>query len=171
MHGTEYRAQRVNKLTTKKVQGKLKPGMHNDGAGLCLRASKSGAQSWILGCRVHGTKRDIGLGGAATVPLADARKKAAAMRAVARDGGAPPTDTPQCFLSPTASRRCSRVSVKSNVNSSRRSLLRDSRPAASFAKGCPRARSALRGRTALSCISGRRSPRAPCPSFRGWTPG
>ncbi len=171
MYGTKYGAQRMNKLTAKKVRGRLKPGMHNDGGGLYLRVSKSGAQSWIPGCRVHGTKRDIGLGGAATVPLADARKKAAAMRAVARDGGAPTTDTPQCFLSPTASRRCSRVSVKPNVNSSRRSLLRDPRSVASFAKGCPRARSALRGRTAPSCISGRRSPRAPCPSFRGWTSG
>ncbi len=79
----------MNKLTVKKVQGRLKPGMHNDGAGLYLRVSKSGAKSWILRCRVHGVKRDIGLGGAAMVSLADARTKAIEMRAIARSGGDP----------------------------------------------------------------------------------
>jgi hypothetical protein len=91
----------VNKLTAKKVQGKLKPGMHNDGGGLYLRVSKSGARSWILRCRVHGVKRDIGLGGAAMVPLAGARKKAAAMRAVARDGGDPLADLNRSRNTPT----------------------------------------------------------------------
>lgn len=33
------------KLTAKKAQGKLKPGMHNDGGGLYLRVSKTGAKS------------------------------------------------------------------------------------------------------------------------------
>jgi len=91
----------MNKLTTKKVQGKLKPGMHNDGGGLYLRVSKSGAKSWILRCRVHGAKRDMGLGGAAMVPLADARKKAAAMRAVARDGGDPLAERNRAMSTPT----------------------------------------------------------------------
>ncbi len=79
----------MGKLTAKKVQGKLKPGMHNDGAGLYLRISKTGGKSWILRCRVHGVKRDIGLGGVAMVSLADARTKATEMRTVARSGGDP----------------------------------------------------------------------------------
>ncbi len=79
----------MNKLTAKKVQGKFKPGMHNDGAGLYLRVSNTGAKSWILRCRVHGMKRDIGLGGLSYVSLAEARKKATEMRAVARSGGDP----------------------------------------------------------------------------------
>ncbi len=79
----------MNKLTAKKVQGTLKPGMHNDGAGLYLRVSKTGAKSWILRCRVHGVKRDIGLGGLSYVPLAEARKQATEMRTVARTGGDP----------------------------------------------------------------------------------
>ena len=91
----------MNKLTVKKVRGKLKPGMHNDGGGLYLRVSKSGAKSWILRCRVHGAKRDIGLGGAAMVPLADARTKAAAMRAVARDGGDPLAERNRAKGTPT----------------------------------------------------------------------
>ena len=101
MYGTKYGAQRVNKLTAKRVQGKLKPGMHNDGGGLYLRVSKSGAKSWILRCRVHGEKRDIGLGGAVIVPLADARKKAAAMRAIARDGGDPLAERNRTKSTPT----------------------------------------------------------------------
>jgi integrase len=79
----------MGKLTAKKVQGRLQPGMHNDGAGLYLRVSKTGGKSWILRCRVHGVKRDIGLGGVAMVSLADARTKAVEMRTVARTGGDP----------------------------------------------------------------------------------
>ena len=79
----------MSKLTAKKVQGTLKPGMHNDGAGLYLRVTSTGAKSWILRCRVHGAKRDIGLGGISWVSLAEARKKATEMRAVARSGGDP----------------------------------------------------------------------------------
>jgi len=79
----------MGKLTAKKVQGNLKPGMHNDGAGLYLRVSNTGGRSWILRCRVHGIKRDIGLGGVSWVSLADARTKAVEMRTVARSGGDP----------------------------------------------------------------------------------
>ncbi len=82
----------MGKLTAKKVQGKLKAGMHNDGFGLYLRVSSTGGKSWILRCRVHGVKRDIGLGGISWVSLAEARKRAAAKRAVARDGGDPLAD-------------------------------------------------------------------------------
>ena len=91
----------MNKLTAKKVQGKLKPGMHNDGGGLYLRVSKSGAKSWILRCRVRGAKRDIGLGGISWISLAKARKKAAEKRAVARDGGDPLADSNRAKGIPT----------------------------------------------------------------------
>ena len=77
------------RLTVKQIQGKLKPGMHNDGAGLYLRVSKSGAKSWVLRCRVHGKKRDFGLGGISWVTLAEARDKAYAARKIAREGGDP----------------------------------------------------------------------------------
>ena len=79
----------MGKLTAKKVQGKLKPGMHNDGAGLYLRVSRTGGRSWILRCRVHGVKRDIGLGGISWVSLAEARERARVFRKIAREGGDP----------------------------------------------------------------------------------
>ncbi len=91
----------MGKLTAKKVQGKLKPGMHNDGFGLYLRVSSTGGKSWILRCRVHGVKRDIGLGGISWVSLAEARKRAATKRAVARDGGDPLADSNRAKGIPT----------------------------------------------------------------------
>ncbi len=91
----------MGKLTAKKVQGKLKAGMHNDGFGLYLRVSSTGGKSWILRCRVHGVKRDIGLGGISWVSLAEARKRAAAKRAVARDGGDPLADSNRAKGVPT----------------------------------------------------------------------
>ena len=91
----------MGELTAKKVQGNLKAGMHNDGAGLYLRVSSTGGKSWILRCRVHGVKRDIGLGGISWVSLAEARKRAAAKRAVARDGGDPLADSDRAKGIPT----------------------------------------------------------------------
>ena len=75
--------------------------MHNDGAGLYLRVTSTGAKSWILRCRVHGAKRDIGLGGVSWVSLADARKKATAMRAAARSGGDPLAERNRARSTPT----------------------------------------------------------------------
>jgi len=79
----------MGKLTVMQTTGKLPPGMHNDGDGLYLRVSKSGSRSWILRTRVHGKKRDIGLGGLATRSLAEARRESAEMRKQARLGGDP----------------------------------------------------------------------------------
>ncbi len=77
------------KLTAKTVSGNLAPGMHNDGGGLYLHVSATGAKSWILRTRVHGKRTDIGLGSASLVPLAKARTRAVELRAIARAGGDP----------------------------------------------------------------------------------
>lgn len=79
----------MGKLNALTVKGKLSPGMHNDGDGLYLRVTKTGSRSWILRTRVHGKKRDIGLGGLSTRSLAEARSEAAEMRKLARLGGDP----------------------------------------------------------------------------------
>jgi integrase len=65
------------------------PGFHADGNGLYLAVDESGARRWILRTLVHGRRRDIGLGGAATIRLAEAREFARRLRRVARDGGDP----------------------------------------------------------------------------------
>ena len=79
----------MGKLKALAVKGKLSTGMHNDGDGLYLRVAKTGSRSWILRTRVHGKKRDIGLGGLATRTLAEARSEATEMRKLARLGGDP----------------------------------------------------------------------------------
>ena len=77
------------KLTSRKVATLSKPGMHNDGEGLYLHVTHAGAKSWILRTVVHSRRRDIGLGSAKLVGLAEARELARAYRRVARQGGDP----------------------------------------------------------------------------------
>ncbi len=63
--------------------------MHNDGEGLYLHVSPTGAKSWILRTVVHSRRRDIGLGSASLVSLAEAREASRGLRKVARAGGDP----------------------------------------------------------------------------------
>jgi len=65
--------------------------MHGDGGGLYLSVKSSGAKSWILRTVVHGRRRDLGLGSASLVTLAEARERARTLRKVAREGGDPDT--------------------------------------------------------------------------------
>jgi len=55
---------------------KLMAGFHSDGRGLYLDVQESGSRSWVLRTLVRGKRRDIGLGGLATVSLAGAREEA-----------------------------------------------------------------------------------------------
>ena len=86
-------------LTARKVDT-AKPGKYGDGANLYLVVSKTGPRKWVLRFTFRGKPKEMGLGSAASVPLADAREKAAtARRKIAqglnpiderkRDGGIP----------------------------------------------------------------------------------
>lgn len=66
-----------------------KPGRHADGNGLYLEVDPSGAKRWLLRLMIQGKRRDIGLGSASLVSLAEARETAATMRKAARAGGDP----------------------------------------------------------------------------------
>lgn len=79
------------KLTARKVETLKEPGMHGDGEGLYLRVGPTLAKSWILRTVVHGRRRELGLGAASLVSLAEARETARALRKVAREGGDPDT--------------------------------------------------------------------------------
>lgn len=79
----------MGKLTALQVRRATKPGMLGDGNGLYLKVSKSGSKSWILRVVVHGRRRDLGLGSASLVSLAEARESAHAYRKEARSGGDP----------------------------------------------------------------------------------
>ena len=86
-------------LTARKVET-AKPGKHSDGGNLYLIVSITGARKWVLRFTWRGNAKEMGLGSAGSVTLADAREKAAsARRKIAkglnpiderrRDGGIP----------------------------------------------------------------------------------
>ena len=81
-----------NKLSPPAVSALKKPGRFADGNGLYLVVSPTGNKKWILRTVVQGRRTDIGLGGISTTTLAKARRKAAELREVARDGGNPIED-------------------------------------------------------------------------------
>jgi integrase len=66
-------------LNVRKVQT-AKPGKYGDGANLYLVVSKAGARKWVLRFIFRGKTKEMGLGSATSVPLADAREKAASAR-------------------------------------------------------------------------------------------
>src|ERR1700738_3624190 len=89
----------ASKLTARKVET-AKSGKYSDGGNLYLIVSETGARKWVLRFTWRGRAKEMGLGSAASVPLADAREKAAtARRKIAqglnpiderkRDGGIP----------------------------------------------------------------------------------
>ena len=86
-------------LTARRVET-AKPGKHSDGGNLYLIVSMTGARKWVLRFTWRGNAKEMGLGSAGSVTLADAREKAAsARRKIAkglnpiderrRDGGIP----------------------------------------------------------------------------------
>jgi integrase len=67
------------RLTARKVET-AKPGKYSDGGNLYLIVSPTGARKWVLRFTWRGNSKEMGLGSAMSVPLADAREKAAAAR-------------------------------------------------------------------------------------------
>lgn len=76
-------------LTAVKVRQLKQPGRYADGNGLYLVVDPSGSKRWLLRLVVQGRRRDIGLGGAGLVTLAEARERALSYRRIAREGGDP----------------------------------------------------------------------------------
>src|SRR6516162_5742660 len=74
----------IGRLTARKIET-TKPGKYSDGGNLYLIVSPTGSRKWVLRFTWRGKAREMGLGTPATVPLAEAREKAAnARRMVAR---------------------------------------------------------------------------------------
>ncbi|MBT4770617.1 MAG: integrase arm-type DNA-binding domain-containing protein [Rhodospirillaceae bacterium] len=89
----------MSKLTELEFK-RAKPGTHEDGRGLRLVVANSGAKNWILRIQKDGRRREIGLGSASLIGLADARAKAEGVRTIIRDG-----------LDPVAERRKGKTKV------------------------------------------------------------
>lgn len=73
-------SKRVAALSARKVDAIKMPGLYADGGGLYLQVTGTGAKTWIFRYQLAGRRRDMGLGSAATVALAEAREKALAER-------------------------------------------------------------------------------------------
>lgn len=80
-------AQKINKLTARAVNHLL-DGLHSDGGGLYLNAAGAGRR-WVFIWRSGGRRREMGLGSAADVTLAQARELASAARITVAGGGDP----------------------------------------------------------------------------------
>lgn len=71
----------MGKLTAVAVKAALaNPGTYQDGEGLFLKVDKRGGAYWNLRVQQDGKRRDIGIGSAKLLTLADARHKAAELR-------------------------------------------------------------------------------------------
>jgi integrase len=86
---TQHRRHPDRALTAVQVRQIKTPGRHADGNGLYLLVEPTGAKRWVLRTVVRGRRRDIGLGSARLVPLAEARETATLYRKTARAGGDP----------------------------------------------------------------------------------
>src|SRR2546423_15464778 len=80
----------VEKLKALQVERlSKKPGLYNDGAGLCLRVTSPTARSWVLRYMLDGNARAMGLGSYPDISLADARGAASDARKLKAQGKDP----------------------------------------------------------------------------------
>src|SRR3954447_10133887 len=78
-------------LTARKVQT-AKAGKYSDGGNLYLIVSPTGSRKWVLRFTWRGKAKEMGLGSATTVNLADARDRATAARRKVAHGVNPIAD-------------------------------------------------------------------------------
>jgi len=71
------------------VRGASEPGWYCDGNCLHLVIGEDGSRKWVLRVTIHGKRRDLGLGSAKLISLAEARDEALRLRKIARAGGDP----------------------------------------------------------------------------------
>ena len=79
----------MGRLTVKGIAKLTARGRYGDGNGLYLFVQRNGSRSWMQRLVVNGRRRDIGLGSARFVTLAEARDHAYENRRAARRGGDP----------------------------------------------------------------------------------
>ena len=80
-------ARALNKLTARTVATLKTPGRHSDGGGLYLSISRDGSRRrWVFMFKFEGRQKELGLGSAAEVSLAEAREKRRQARALVEQG-------------------------------------------------------------------------------------
>jgi hypothetical protein len=85
-----------NRLTARKVET-AKPGKYEDGHGLRLVVSPSGARKWVFRFMRAGKRVEMGLGSLPAVSLSQARDRAADARRLVKAG----KETPSPFAEPS----------------------------------------------------------------------
>ena len=85
------------------------PGRHADGNGLYLFVQSTGTRSWVQRLVIRGRRRELGLGAAGLVSLAEAREQALANRKLARSGGDPLSEKRRAEGVPTFAEAAERV--------------------------------------------------------------
>lgn len=91
----------MGKLTAVAVRAAKNPGRYGDGEGLFLHVGPRGGKSWIVRIQKSGRRRDIGLGSASKVSLADARARATKVRAEVEAGLDPVAERRRAAGTPT----------------------------------------------------------------------
>jgi integrase len=76
----------LHKLNATRVRALKAAGLHEDGGGLRLVISDTGAKRWVMRISVRGKRHQLGLGGYPAVSLERAREKAAEIRRQAAEG-------------------------------------------------------------------------------------
>ena len=80
---------RYNVLSAAFVSKATDAGHYHDGHGLILRVTRAGSKQWVQRLRIHGKRRELGLGGYPLVTLAMAREAALANRRAVHAGDDP----------------------------------------------------------------------------------
>ncbi len=84
------RGKRRYKRLTDKIIRQLPPGRHGDRCNcLYIFVERTGSRHWVQRIKIHGHRRELGLGGYPLVTLAEARLVAFESRRIARAGGDP----------------------------------------------------------------------------------
>jgi integrase len=78
--------QDMGNLSAMQVRNLKEPGRYSDGDGLLLQVRPNGTKSWLARIQTNGKRRDIGLGDAHQVSLAEAREALVGLRKQAREG-------------------------------------------------------------------------------------
>lgn len=76
----------TEKLNALAVKSAATPGYYLDGNGLHLQVAKSGSKSWVFQFTLNGKRREMGIGSASALSLAQARGKAQQCRQLLADG-------------------------------------------------------------------------------------
>jgi integrase len=78
-----------NALSPRRVAQERRPGMYADGNNLYLIVAESGARWWCWRGTIRGRRRELGIGSARLIALAEARETAREWKRIARAGGDP----------------------------------------------------------------------------------